>query len=97
MLTKSNIALSLALVLGMGSAAIAAAQAPIHHHRAAVAARRAPAAAYQSFGYARGTATAGRHDPQVTCPDGPCDAYNHQQVKCIGGACDPEWGIDDSE
>jgi hypothetical protein len=93
MLTKSNIALSLALALSMGSAATATAQRPVHHHHAAVVAPRAPAAAYQSFGYARGTTSAGRHNPQVTCMDGACDPYNHQQVKCIGGACDPEWGI----
>ena len=53
MLTRSKIALSLALVLGTASAAAAATKHPAHDQRTAVE-RQAPAAAYQSFGSARG-------------------------------------------
>jgi|HubBroStandDraft_6_1064221.scaffolds.fasta_scaffold3494431_1 hypothetical protein len=53
MLTKSKIALSLALVLGTASGAMAATKHPVHHQRAAVE-RQVPADAYQSFGSVRG-------------------------------------------
>jgi hypothetical protein len=89
MLSKFGIALSLAVVLGTASAALAATKHPVHHHW--VAKRQlSGAGAYgysSSFGYSS----------SVTCPSGACDPYNHQQVKCIGGACDPEWGINTSE
>jgi|HubBroStandDraft_5_1064220.scaffolds.fasta_scaffold1617342_2 hypothetical protein len=54
MLTKSNIALSIALVLGTASAAMAAPKHPVHRQQTAVV-HQVPAAAYQSFGSARGT------------------------------------------
>jgi hypothetical protein len=51
MLTKSKIALSLAIVFGAASAAMATPKHSVHHHGMAVQ-RQAPAAAYQSFDYA---------------------------------------------
>ena len=54
MLTKSKIALSIALVLGTAPAAMAATKHPVHHQRAGVE-RQMPAGAYQSFGSVRGT------------------------------------------
>ena len=51
MLTKSKIALSVALVLGTATAATAAPKHPVHRPQAAVE-RQAPAGAYQSFGSA---------------------------------------------
>jgi hypothetical protein len=51
MLTKSKIALSLALVLGTATAATAAPKHPVHRQQAAVE-RQVPSAAYQSFGSA---------------------------------------------
>jgi hypothetical protein len=57
MLTKSKIALSLALVLGTASAAMATPKHPVHRHQTAVV-HQVPAAAYQSFGSARGTGRA---------------------------------------
>ena len=53
MLTKSKIALSIALVLGTASAAMAAPKHPVHRHQTAIV-HQVPAAAYQSFGSARG-------------------------------------------
>jgi hypothetical protein len=84
MLTRSKIALSLVLVLGTASAALSAPKHPVHHHRVAVE-RQLPGAG--AYGYANPAKTTG----------GPYDPYNHHQVKCIGGACNPEWGLDDSE
>jgi hypothetical protein len=52
MLTKSKIALSLALVLGTASGAMAATKHPVHHQRASVE-RQVPAGAYQSYGSVR--------------------------------------------
>ena len=60
MMTRSKIALSIALVLGTVSAAAAATKHPAHHQRTVVE-RQVPAAAYQSFGFARGSARA--HEP----------------------------------
>jgi hypothetical protein len=77
MFTKTTMVLSAALVLGLASAASAATK----RHAPA----RVPAAAYQSFGAVPGAV--------LHCPGGDCNAYDHQQVKCIGGACNPEWGI----
>jgi hypothetical protein len=88
MLSKTKFALSLAIVLGTASAGLAATKHPVHHHRVAVE-RQLPGA--NAYGYANGSAN------PATPNGGPYDPYNHQQVKCIGGACDPEWGIDDSE
>jgi hypothetical protein len=84
MLSKIKIALSLAIVLGAASAAMAATKHPVHQHRVAVKRQLSGASAYGSAS-------------SVTCIGGPCDPYNHQQVKCIGGACNPEWGLNDSE
>jgi hypothetical protein len=81
MLSKTKITLSLAIVLGTACAGMAATRHPVHHHRVAVE-RQLPGAS--AYGYA-GTANDA---------SGPYDPYNHQQVKCFGGACDPEWGID---
>jgi hypothetical protein len=53
MLTKSKIALSLAIVLGAASVAMATPKHSVHHHGIAVQ-RQAPAAAYKSFDYAPG-------------------------------------------
>jgi hypothetical protein len=50
MLTKSTIALSLAIALGTASVAMAAPRHSIHHH-AMVVERQVPAASYQTFGY----------------------------------------------
>jgi hypothetical protein len=80
MFSKTRIALSLAIVLGAASAATAATKHPVHHYRVAVTRQVSGASAYGNSG-------------GVTCPGGTCDPYNHQQVKCIGGACSPEWGI----
>ena len=54
MLTTSKIALSLALVLTMASAAVAAPKRPIHHHSATEVQRRASAGreGYRAFGSA---------------------------------------------
>jgi hypothetical protein len=60
MLTKSKIALSLALVFGTASATMAAPKHPVQRHQTAVV-RQVPAAAYQSFGSARGTGRV--HEP----------------------------------
>jgi hypothetical protein len=84
MLSRTKIALALAIVLGAASAAMAATTHPAHHHRAAVKRQLSGAGAY---GYAS----------SVTCPGGPCDPYNHQQVKCFVGVCNLEWGLDSSE
>jgi hypothetical protein len=84
MLSKTKIVLSLALVLGTASAGIAATKHPVHHHQVAVE-RQLPGAS--AYGYAGDAGT-------VSSPNGPVDPYNHQQVKCIGGTCNPEWGID---
>ena len=51
-MTNSKIVLSLALVLGMASAAVAATKHPVHHPRTAVE-QQVPAGAYQSYGSAR--------------------------------------------
>jgi hypothetical protein len=55
MLTKSKIALSFALMLGTGSAALAATKHPIRHQRMSIE-RQMRDPAYQSFGSARGPA-----------------------------------------
>jgi hypothetical protein len=57
MLTYSNIALSLALVLGTASVATAAPKHSVHHHLAA-GARQVPSTAYRSYGSVRGTGQA---------------------------------------
>ena len=51
MLTKSKIALSLALVLAAASGAMAATKHPVHHPRASVARQVSPNA-YQAYGAA---------------------------------------------
>jgi hypothetical protein len=81
MLNKTKIALSLAIVLGTASAGLAATKHPVVHHRVAVERQLSGASAY---GFANESA-----NPAT----GNGDPYNHQEVKCIGGACDPEWGI----
>jgi hypothetical protein len=92
----SKIALALAVTLGAASAASAASQHAVSHHRSHVAQHRAPAAAYNSYGFAASPTV--RTGPGVSPEDqGPYDPYNHQQVKCIGGSCAPEWGLDDGE
>lgn len=53
MLTRSKFALSLAIMLGTASAAMAATKHPVHRHHVTVQ-RQVPAAALQSFGFARG-------------------------------------------
>ena len=53
MLTKSRIALAVALVLATASAALAAPKHPVRHHT--VVARPLPAGAYLSFGAVRST------------------------------------------
>jgi hypothetical protein len=80
MLNKSKIALSIVLLLGTASAAMAATKHPVRHD---VAVERQLSGA-SAYGYAG----------SVYSPNGAVDPYNHQQVKCIGGACNPEWGID---
>jgi hypothetical protein len=53
MLTKSEIALSLAIILGTASAATAATKQPIHHHQGTVAQRHLRAAPGSSaYGFA---------------------------------------------
>jgi hypothetical protein len=98
MFTKTNIAIAATTVFVIG-ANCAAMAAPKHagHHQRTVVERQVPAAAYQSFGSAHGIENSVIRTPQVTCIDETCDPYDHQQVKCIGGACDPEWGIDGNE
>jgi hypothetical protein len=54
MLTKT--VLSLAVVLGAATGALAATKHPVHHHRSAVE-LQAPGAAYNSFGSANGART----------------------------------------
>jgi hypothetical protein len=88
MLTNTKFALSLAIVLGTASAGLAATKHHVQHHRVAVERQLSGANAY---GYANGSTN------PATTTSGQNDPYNHQAVKCIGGACDPEWGIDDSE
>jgi hypothetical protein len=53
MLTKSKIALSLAIVLGTASVAMAAPKHPVHRQQTTVE-RQVPASAYLSYGSARG-------------------------------------------
>ena len=84
MLNKTKIALSLAIVLGTATAGLAATKHPVNHHRVAVERQLSGASAY---GFANESANS------ATSTSGQYDPYNHQQVKCIGGACDPEWGI----
>jgi hypothetical protein len=84
---RSKIALSLVLVLGTASAALSAPKHPVHLHRVAVERQLLGASAY---GYANPA------NPARTT-SGPYDPYNHQEVKCFGGTCNPEWGINDSE
>ena len=81
MFSKTKIALSIVIVIGAASGAMAATKHPVHHHRVLV---NRPISGASAYGNAS----------TVTCPDGPCDPYNHQQVKCLGGACDPDWGHD---
>jgi hypothetical protein len=82
MLNKTKIALSLAIVLGTASAGLAATKHPVVHHRVAVERQLSGASAYGFANESPSTGNGGQYDP-----------YNHQQVKCFGGACDPEWGI----
>jgi hypothetical protein len=92
----SKFALALVVSLGAVSAASAASQHAIQHHRT-VAQHRAPAAAYKSYGFA-GSGTVRTGSPGLSPEDrGAYDPYNHQQVKCIGGSCSPEWGLDSNE
>jgi hypothetical protein len=88
MLNKTKIALSLAIVLGTASAGLAATKHQVDQRRVAVERQQSGANAY---GYANESAN------PATNTSGQNDPYNHQQVKCIGGACDPEWGIGSSE
>jgi hypothetical protein len=57
MFDKTKIALSLALVLGTASGAMATTKHPVHRHRTAVA-RQVPAGAYQAFGSVPATGSA---------------------------------------
>jgi hypothetical protein len=84
---NTAMALCAALVIGATSAASAGTK----HH----AQPRVSAAAYRSFGTVPGNLTV--PGPVTQCAGGTCDPYNHQQVKCIGGACNPEWGIGSNE
>ena len=61
MFNKTKVALSLALVLGAASAAMAAPKHPVHHHQAAVV-RQLPGAS--AFGFA----SSGSFDPALTSP-----------------------------
>ena len=55
---KTNIALSLAVILGTASAALAAPKHAVHHHQAAVV-HQIPNSAYQAYGSARDAEGAG--------------------------------------
>jgi hypothetical protein len=55
MTNKAAFAVSLALVLGASSAAVAASKQTVHHPRPAVAQQQIPAGAYRSFGFVGST------------------------------------------
>ncbi len=88
----SKIVLGLAVTISVVPAASAASRHAIAHHHSEVSRHRA-GSAYASYGFA-GSNTV-RVGPGVAPWDSPApyDPYNHDQVKCIGGSCAPEWGI----
>jgi hypothetical protein len=93
MSTTPRIMLALAILVGATSAAAAATKHPAHHDRVRVA-HHVSADAYRSFGSTRPYG-------QIAAPPGgwPADyfgdPYNHQERKCIGGTCAPDWGQTD--
>ena len=91
MFNKTKIALSLALVLGAASAALAAPKHPVHHHQVAVVHQLPGASAY-------GYASSGRPDPALTS-QALRDAMKREAAgdpRCRGGNCDPDWGTSDN-
>lgn len=91
MSAKSQFLLSLAIMLGAASAAAAAPKHPAHHHQARVE-RHLPRSDYQSFGSAQ--LPGGQSLGSARLPaDYFGDPYNHQEIKCWGGTCNPEWGM----
>jgi len=88
---KANIALSLAIVLGTATAALAAPpKHTVRHHQPGVV-LQVPGSAYQAYGSARDAEGAGSRDFGYTPNTPGYDPYNRQQRVCIGGSCAPNW------